>query len=522
MDPVLELLEVYFLPTLAIARLGGSDTPLASFGWQTDQSIHGAHRTVIQPEVTLDVLADGSVQPYLPYAIRFRDKDLLRPVAPFFELWARLQCNVDRRTFDHPLTVELLESLEASLDSVEYAVTVANRKAQRRTGSAACAFEARAEVSAADNRRKPLLAFSPHNSGDEPLVFRKCPISLGFFQAIKPIRSTAMGVNLSTLRVRFTPARGEVYGPPEAIAGPASPLPPGEALDPKTLGGRLHTLVPAKNRILSSRTPWTSYVMNQPDQQDPQPSDSYDGANVGQSRSWGVVDDTCDGVIEAQVVVRGQRYSAMTRIFSSCPDFAPDRRPFFSFADDLADLMDHVGWRSAIIAGASMGGCIALAFAAAYPARAAGLGLIDTTAGYNAPDLWEERAHKAETEGLDALVEFQTTRWFSDAFRERRKDVVDASVNVLLANQPQAYAETCRMLGACNLTAALPRLAMPTRIVVGEEDYATPLAMAQTLNRGIAGSTLTVIGHARHLTPLECPDRIIAELRALLATAPAE
>ena len=72
------------------------------------------------------------------------------------------------------------------------------------------------------------------------------------------------------------------------------------------------------------------------------------------------------------------------------------------------------------------------------------------------------------------------------------------------------------------LAAALPRLAMPTRIVVGEEDYATPLAMAQTLNRGIAGSTLTVFGHARHHTPLEFPDPIVAELRALLETAPAQ
>ena len=192
------------------------------------------------------------------------------------------------------------------------------------------------------------------------------------------------------------------------------------------------------------------------------------------------------------------------------------------FADDLADLMDHVGWRAATIAGASLGGCIALAFAAAYPARAAGLGLIDTTAAYNAPDQWEDRAHKAEAGGLAALVEFQTTRWFSDAFRARRKDVVDACVKVLLANPPPAYAETCRMLGACDLTAALPRLTMPTRIVVGEEDYATPLAMAQALHRGIAGSTLTVIENARHLTPLECPDRIIAELRALLETAPAQ
>jgi 3-oxoadipate enol-lactonase len=193
-----------------------------------------------------------------------------------------------------------------------------------------------------------------------------------------------------------------------------------------------------------------------------------------------------------------------------------------AFAQDLAELLDHVGWRSAIVAGASMGGCITLAFAAAHPERAAGLGLFDTTAWYNAPDKWEERAHAAETKGLQALLEFQTTRWFTDSFRASRKDVLDESVAVFLRNGAKAYAETCRMLGACNMTAALPRLRMPVRIAVGEEDYATPVAMSQTLHRGIAGSTLTVIGNARHLTPLERPREIAAELDKLIEAVPVQ
>jgi 3-oxoadipate enol-lactonase len=192
-----------------------------------------------------------------------------------------------------------------------------------------------------------------------------------------------------------------------------------------------------------------------------------------------------------------------------------------AFADDLADLLDHVGWRSAIVAGASMGGCITLAFAAAYPQRAAGLGLFDTTAWYDAPDKWEERAHTAESKGLTALIEFQTTRWFTDGFRASHRDVLDQSVAVFLANTAKAYAETCRMLGACNMTAALPRLKMPTRIAVGDEDYATPVAMSETLHKGIAGSTLTVIKNARHLTPLECPQQIAAELHKLVEAVPA-
>ncbi|WP_272840573.1 alpha/beta fold hydrolase [Rhodoplanes sp. TEM] len=191
------------------------------------------------------------------------------------------------------------------------------------------------------------------------------------------------------------------------------------------------------------------------------------------------------------------------------------------FGDDLADLMDRAGWPSAVVAGASMGGCVALAFAARHPQRTKGLGLIDTTAWYGAeaPQQWAERAGKAKSDGLAALVGFQTTRWFGDAFRAGHPDVVQHTVDTFLKNDIAAYAETCRMLGAADLRAALPGIAVPTRIVVGEEDYATPPAMAEALHAGIAGSTLTVIAGGRHLTPLDNPDRIAAELRMLIEAA---
>jgi 3-oxoadipate enol-lactonase len=192
------------------------------------------------------------------------------------------------------------------------------------------------------------------------------------------------------------------------------------------------------------------------------------------------------------------------------------------FARDLADLMDHVGWPSAVVAGASMGGCVSLAFAAAYPDRADGLGLFDTTAWYGpeAPQQWAERADRALDNGLEDLVEFQVTRWFGDKFRTEHPDVVQCSVDVFLANDNRAYAETCRMLGACDVRAALPRLRVPARILVGEEDYATPVTMAKALHEAIPGSSMTVLQNARHLTPLESPDRIAAEIEALLAALP--
>ena len=333
----MRLLEVYFQPPLAIARIGGSDTPLESFIWAEDPTIHGVHRTTLRPAVTLEVAADGSLRPYLPGAIHFKDGERLRPVAPFFELWARLENEDGKETEPRPLTRGVLGELGASLDSVAFTITVANRKAQRRTRCAADAFVARIAVAGNDHERKPLLAVSPHNPNEEPLVFADKPVPLGHLQVIRPAVGHALGVDLSVLRVRFTPARGEVYGPPSAVLAPASPLKQGDMLDPSTLGGRIHELVPARNRILNPKARWCGYVMDQHEQMDPQPSDSYDGANVGDSRSWGVVDDSCDGIVEAAIVVASERFVARSRVLSSCPDYAPDRRPFLSFADDLAD-----------------------------------------------------------------------------------------------------------------------------------------------------------------------------------------
>src|SRR5229473_3542380 len=72
------------------------------------------------------------------------------------------------------------------------------------------------------------------------------------------------------------------------------------------------------------------------------------------------------------------------------------------FARDLAELLDHVGWPTAVVAGCSMGGCVAQTFAGLYPARASALGLIDTTAWYgdDASKQWRERGAAARSNGL--------------------------------------------------------------------------------------------------------------------------
>jgi 3-oxoadipate enol-lactonase len=188
-----------------------------------------------------------------------------------------------------------------------------------------------------------------------------------------------------------------------------------------------------------------------------------------------------------------------------------------TFADDLSAAMDDAGWDTATVAGASMGGCVALAFAARHPDRCSALGLIDTTATYGpgAEKPWEGRAQKALTEGMGVLADFQRDRWFSEPFRTAHPDRVDAAIAVFMANDTAAFAETCRMLGRVDLSGALPAFTMPTEIIVGEHDYATPPDMARAMQQAIPDAKMQILPDMRHLTPLEVPDVVAAMLRRL-------
>ncbi|APR39547.1 alpha/beta fold hydrolase [Paraburkholderia sp. SOS3] len=201
-------------------------------------------------------------------------------------------------------------------------------------------------------------------------------------------------------------------------------------------------------------------------------------------------------------------------------DKAPGPYTVTQFAEDVFDVVSGTGFRNVLIAGASMGGCVALEFAATYP-DAIAAGLIDTTAWYGetAPQDWDERMKKAEAGGMAPLVEFQTTRWFSDAFRAANPEVVQRCVDTFLRNGVAQFAATGRMLGAFDGRALMKDVKVPACVIVGEEDYAATPAMARALHAGVAGSTFVEIPKARHLTPLETPDIVANELHKLLDRA---
>jgi 3-oxoadipate enol-lactonase len=184
-----------------------------------------------------------------------------------------------------------------------------------------------------------------------------------------------------------------------------------------------------------------------------------------------------------------------------------DRAPFSvpDLADDVAALVDHLDAGPARVAALSMGGCTTISFAVRHPEYVHRLVLADTTADYG-PDkeeAWGERAEKAVSVPREKQLGFQVDRWFSPAFLQSDPAEVDRVSKIFLATDSHAHAAACLALGEYDDTAALHEISAPTLVLVGEEDYATPPAMAQALHAGIAHSRLHVLPETRHLSLVE-------------------
>lgn len=165
-----------------------------------------------------------------------------------------------------------------------------------------------------------------------------------------------------------------------------------------------------------------------------------------------------------------------------------------------------------------MGGTVAQAFAGQWPGRVRGLLLVDTTSWYGpkAAETWEARAARAVEWGFASMIGFQRERWFSPEFLASHPEVLAEAVAIFGRNDSNAYASTCRMLGAADERRRISKYRGPATIIVGEHDYATPPDMAADLAARIQGSKLTVLPRVRHFTPYEVPGVIAAELDALL------
>jgi len=152
-------------------------------------------------------------------------------------------------------------------------------------------------------------------------------------------------------------------------------------------------------------------------------------------------------------------------------------RPPYSIDDhagDLIALLDHLGVKSAVIWGLSVGGLIAQGLYARRPDLVRALVLSNTAHKIGTADMWNARIDKISADGLGSLVDPVMERWFTPAFRTP-DNAAYAGARNMLSQQPEAgYSGTCAAIRDADFTAAAGRIAVPTLCIVGDQDGSRP------------------------------------------------
>ncbi len=184
--------------------------------------------------------------------------------------------------------------------------------------------------------------------------------------------------------------------------------------------------------------------------------------------------------------------------------------------DDLAGLLDHVGWRRTALAGVSVGGLIAQGMALRAPGRLSGLVLCDTAPRVGDAAMWNGRIAAVRSGGTAALADAVMERWFSPAFRRERGDDLAGWRNLFVRSNPLGYAGTCATLRDADLTEAIGAIATPTLVVAGEHDGATPVELVRACAARIPGARFTVLPDAGHIPSIEQPAMLAALIDGFL------
>jgi 3-oxoadipate enol-lactonase len=187
-------------------------------------------------------------------------------------------------------------------------------------------------------------------------------------------------------------------------------------------------------------------------------------------------------------------------------------------ADDALGLLKALGIERTHWVGLSMGGMIGQTLALKAPHVFASLSLCDTSSRIpaEAKPAWQDRIRIAESQGMEPLVEPTLSRWFTEPFRQSRKDVVGKVASMIRHTPPAGYAGCCHAISALDLTDRIAAIKMPTIAIVGEDDPGTPVAAHKVIHERIAGSRLEIIPKAAHLANMEQPEAFNKALTGFL------
>jgi 3-oxoadipate enol-lactonase len=138
-------------------------------------------------------------------------------------------------------------------------------------------------------------------------------------------------------------------------------------------------------------------------------------------------------------------------------DSPPGPYTIHSHVDDLAGLLAYLQVDEVILIGVSVGGMIALDYAASRPQQDKALVLCDTAAKIGTAAMWNERIDTLRQNGMAHLADDILARWFSPALIKEHPADYRGYFNMLTRMPVDGYIATCEAIRDADLREAAQR-----------------------------------------------------------------
>jgi len=187
------------------------------------------------------------------------------------------------------------------------------------------------------------------------------------------------------------------------------------------------------------------------------------------------------------------------------------------YAGVVMELLDALGLERAFVAGCSWGGQVALHTAVRAPGRVRGVLAMNTplapslrgnarfvagTRWIGSTALWGRGVARAMVSPATRDVHPERVREFVAAFGDLDRAAAATTVGTVMTRFP-------------GLGDVLPRLAVPTTILMGAEDRLYPVERMLPIAQRARGARIEVVPACGHLAPLEAPEAAAAALTEL-------
>jgi pimeloyl-ACP methyl ester carboxylesterase len=187
--------------------------------------------------------------------------------------------------------------------------------------------------------------------------------------------------------------------------------------------------------------------------------------------------------------------------------------------DAMADAVLAAAPATFALAGFSMGGYVAFEILRRAAHRVERLALIDTQATPDTPEVSARRRGFIEQTRIGRFHGVQPSLLPTIIHPARLKDTAIIQPILDMAQEVGAdgfVREQNAIMARPDSRPLLVEIAVPTVVIVGRQDQATPLPRAQEMAADIANARLVVIEECGHMSPLEKPGEVTNALRRWL------